>query len=182
MRKIIVSEFLTLDGVMEAPETWSFPFQNEETASFKHAELFASDLLLLGKVTYQIFAASWPKRQGKFADRMNGMPKYVVSTSLDQLSWNNSHPINKHVVEEIARLKQQPGRNILVVGSGVLVQTLRQHGLVDEYDLLIHPIVLGRGKRFYEEGCQTALRLMNIRTFATGTVLLQYEPEKTKSV
>ncbi len=178
MRKIIVSEFLTLDGVMEAPEKWSFPFQNEETARFKQAELSASDVLLLGKVTYQIFANSWPKRQGGFADRMNSIPKYVVSTSLKQFPWNNTHPIKRHLIEEISELKQQPGQNILAVGSGVLVQTLMQHNLVDEYWFLIHPIVLGNGKRLYEKGCQTALRLLQAQTFDTGMVLLQYEPER----
>src|SRR5262245_54259576 len=142
MRRIIVSEFITLDGVTEAPEKWSFPFQNEETASFKHEELFASDALLLGKVTYQIFANSWPSRTGDLADRMNSIAKYVVSTTLAQLPWNNSHQFKdaQRVLEEIAKLKQQPGQDILVTGSGVLVNTLMRYDFVDEYRLLVHPI------------------------------------------
>lgn len=178
MRKIIVSEFLTLDGVMEAPEKWSFQFQNEETARFKHEELFASDALLLGKITYQGFADSWPSRQGDFADRMNNIPKYVVSTSLHQLPWNNSFQIKDHLVDEVSRLKQQSGQNILVVGSGVLVQALTQVQLVDEYWLLIHPVILGNGERFYKDGSQAGLRLVQARSFDTGMVLLQYQLER----
>ncbi|HSB02355.1 MAG TPA: dihydrofolate reductase family protein [Anaerolineales bacterium] len=163
---------------MEAPEKWSFQFQNEETVQFKHEELFASDALLLGKVTYQIFANSWPARQGDFADRMNNLPKYVVSTGLNQFPWNNSHPIQDHVVEEISTLKRQPGQDILVAGSGGLVQTLMQRDLVDEYRFLIHPIVLGNGKRFYQDGCPATLRLMQTQLFDTGMVLLRYQPQR----
>ena len=178
MRKIIVSEFLTLDGVMEAPEKWSFPFQNEDTQKIKYEELFASDLLLLGKVTYQDFAMSWPSRQGEFADRMNNIPKYLVSASLNQLPWNNSHQIKDNPAEEIFKLKQQRGQDILVPGSGVLVQTLMQYDLVDEYRLLIHPIVLGNGKRFFKDGSQAKLRLIRTRSVATGMVLLEYQAER----
>ena len=163
---------------MEAPEKWSFPFQNEETAQFKHEELFSSEMLLLGKATYQIFADSWPARQGDFADRMNSIPKYVVSASLNQFPWNNSHPIKNHFLQKITTLKQQPGQDILVIGSGVLVQTLMQHDLADEYRFLIHPIVLGSGKRLYKDGCQATLRLAQTRSFDTGTVPLQYQPER----
>ncbi len=163
---------------MEAPEKWSFQFQNEETAKFKHEELFASDALLLGKVTYQGFAESWPRRQGDFADRMNTLPKYVVSASLNEFPWNNSYPIKNHIAEEIAKLKQQPGQDILVVGSGTLVQTLMQHDLVDEYRFLIHPIILGSGKCFYKNGCQAALSLIQSQPFDTGMVLLRYQPER----
>jgi dihydrofolate reductase len=163
---------------MEAPEKWSFPFQSEETARLKHEELFASDMLLLGKVTYQIFANSWPSRPGDFADRMNSIPKYVVSTSLDGLPWNNSCQIKAHVVEEVSQLKQQPGSDILVVGSGVLVQTLMQYELVDVYRLLIHPIVLGSGERFFAEGSRAALSLVQVRSFETGMVFMQYQAER----
>lgn len=177
MRRIIVSEFMTLDGIMEAPEKWSFPFQNEETAQFKHEELFASDALLLGKVTYQIFANSWPSRIGDFADRMNNIPKYVVSTTLNELEWNNSRQIKdaKRVVEKILELKQQPGQDILVTGSGVLMKTLMHHGLVDEYRFLVHPIVLGSGKRLFTDESQAALKLVQAQPFSTGMVLLEYQ-------
>jgi dihydrofolate reductase len=163
---------------MEAPEKWSFPFQNEDTQKIKHEELFASDLLLLGKVTYQLFSQSWPSRKGDFADRMNSIPKYVVSARLDQLPWNNSHHIKDSVVEEIFKLKQQPGQDILVVGSGILVQTLMQSDLVDEYRFLIHPIVLGNGEHFFKNGSRANLRLTQIRSFATGMVLLEYEVQR----
>ncbi len=158
---------------MEAPENWFFPFQNEQTAKFKHEELWASDALLLGKVTYQVFSNSWPSRQGDFANRMNSLPKYVVSTSLNQLPWNNSFQIKDHLLEEISKLKQQPGQDILVTGSSVLAQTLMQHELVDEYRLLIHPIVLGNGKRLYQEENQAALKLIQTQSFDTGMVLLR---------
>jgi dihydrofolate reductase len=175
---MIVSEFVTLDGVMETPERWSFPFQNEEIARFKQEELFASDMLLLGKATYQIFARSWPARTGDFADRMNNIPKYVVSTTLNQLAWNNSCQIKDthYVLEEILKLKQQPGQDILVTGSGMLVKTLMQHDLVDEYRLLVHPLVLGSGKRLFTGESQAALKLVQALPFVTGMVLLKYQP------
>jgi len=167
---------------MEAPEKWSFPFQNEETQKIKHEELFASDMLLLGKVTYQLFAKSWPSRQGEFADRMNNIPKYVVSASLNQLPWNNSHQIKDQVVEEISKLKQQPGQDILVVGSSVLAQTLMRYDLVDEYRFLVHPIVLGNGERFFKEGSQVKLRLTKTQSFVIGMVLLEYQVQNVPKV
>jgi dihydrofolate reductase len=178
MRRIIVSEFLTLDGVMEAPEKWSFPFQDEEVAQFKYEEIVASDALLLGKITYQIFAHSWPIRTGEFADRMNSIPKYVVSTSLDQLTWNNSHQFKDAgcIVEDILKLKQQPGQDILVPGSGILVKTLMQNSLVDEYRFLVHPLVLGNGERLFTDESQAALKLVQVQPFNTGIVLLRYQP------
>ena len=178
MRRVIVSEFLTLDGVMEAPEKWSFPFQNEEVAQFKYEELLNSDTLLLGKTTYQIFANSWPARKGDFADRMNSIPKYVVSTTLGQLTWNNSHQFKDAncVMEEILKLKQQSGQDILVAGSGILVKTLMQHNLVDEYRFLVHPILLGSGKRLFADERQATLKLVQAQPFSTGMVLLQYQP------
>src|SRR5881397_3656855 len=111
MRKVVVSEFVTLDGVMEAPDKWSFPFWNDEIAKFKFDELSASDALLLGRVTYQGFAAAWPhmtEKEGKYADMMNGYPKFVVSTTLGKPEWNNSKLIKKSVAEEVSKLKQQP--------------------------------------------------------------------------
>ncbi len=180
MRRVIVSEFVTLDGVFEAPEKWSFPFQNDETAKFKSDELFASDALLLGKVTYQIFAASWPSRTGEFADRMNSLPKYVVSTTLKKVEWNNSSLIKGNVVEEVSKLKQQPGQDILIAGSGELVHTLMQHDLIDEYRLMVFPVVLGSGKRPFRDGSNTTLRHVETRTFGSGVVALTYQPAKTR--
>src|SRR6266496_1913583 len=178
MRKLVVTEFLSLDGVMEAPEKWSFQFWNDEIAKFKHDELFASDTHLLGRVTYQIFAAAWPSRTDKegFADRMNKLPKYVVSTTLKEREWDDSHLIKENVAEEIAKLKQQSGQDILVAGSSVLVQTLIHHRLIDEFHLLLYPVVLGNGKRLFKDATTTNLKLANTRAFSSGVVLLSYVP------
>ncbi len=184
MMKVVVSMFLTLDGVMEAPNEWSFQFWSDEAAKFKLAELMASDALLLGRVTYQGFAAAWPSmtdEQG-FADRMNSLPKYVVSTSLDAVEWHNSRLIKGDVAAEVRRLKQQPGQNILVGGSADLVHTLIQEDLVDEYQLMLFPIIIGKGKRLFRDGSsKTSLRLAATKTLGSGVVVLTYEPERKQS-
>jgi dihydrofolate reductase len=187
MRKVVVSEYVTLDGVMEDPGGaentkhggWSFQYWSEEAAKFKFDELFASDALLLGRVTYQGFAVAWPTMEGtgEFGERMNSLPKYVVSTTLQEVTWNNSRLIKGNVVEEISRLKQEPGMDILVGGSGELAQTLMQHGLVDEYRLMVHPIVLGDGKRLFRDGSDMKpLKLIETKAFSSGVVVLRYEP------
>ncbi len=182
MRKLVVSEYVTLDGVMENPGgSWSFQFWNEEAAKYKYDELFASDALLLGRVTYEGFAAAWPTMTGtgEFGERMNSLPKYVVSTTLSDLTWNNSRLIKASVVEEIAKLKQQEGKDILVGGSADLVHTLMQHDLIDEYKLMVHPIVVGSGKRLFKEGSEKkVLKLIDTKTFSSGVVILSYEPTK----
>lgn len=183
MRKIIVTEYLSIDSVMEEPE-WTVPFRSEEAAKFKHAELFASDALLLGRVTYEGFAQGWPSQKDEqgFADRMNSLPKFVVSTTLSELEWNNSSLIKENVVEEVARLKQQPGQNILIYGSGELVHTLMQHDLIDEYRLMVCPIVLGKGKRLFKEGSDAkTLKLAETKTFASGIVVLTYQSTPAQS-
>jgi dihydrofolate reductase len=188
MRKLIVTEYMTLDGVMEDPGGgekgghggWSHQFFNEEAGKYKFDELFSSDALLLGRVTYEGFAAAWPKFKDEagFADRMNGLPKYVVSTSLQKPEWNNSHVIRGNVVEEVSKLKQQDGLAILVAGSAELVHMLRQHDLVDEYRFLLHPIVVGGGKRLFRDAsAYTPLRLIENKTFSTGLMALHYAPE-----
>ena len=189
MRKLIVSEFVTLDGVMEDPGGaekfthggWTWPYHTEEIEKFKLDELFASGALLLGRVTYQGFAAAFPSRTDEqgFADRMNILPKFVVSTTLKKAEWNNSTLITGNIAEEISKLKQQPGNDILIFGSGQLVQTLMQHNLIDEYRLLAYPVVLGSGKRLFKEGSnKTALKLADTKTFSSGVVLLSYELKK----
>src|SRR6266516_842652 len=179
MRKVIVSEYVTLDGVMEEPGTWSFQFWNDEAAKFKFDELFASDALLLGRVTYQGFAKAWPSmtdEQG-FADRMNSLPKFVVSTTLKEVEWNNARLMKGNIAEEVSKLKQQPGQDILVSGSGELVHTLMQHDLIDEYRLMVHPVVLGSGKRLFRDGSDTTvLRLVDTKTFSSAVVVLTYQP------
>jgi dihydrofolate reductase len=183
MRKVVVTEYVSLDGVMDEPGTWSFPFFNDEAAKFKYDELFASDALLLGRVTYQGFAAAWPTMTdtGDFGERMNSMPKYVASRTLDTVEWNASL-LKGDVAEEVAKLKQQPGQDILVAGSGELVHTLMQHDLIDEYRLMLHPIVLGSGKRLFREGSDTkTLRLVETKPFSSGVVVLTYHPAEKEA-
>ncbi len=179
MRKIIVTEYLTLDGVFEEPGHWSFDYFNDEAMLYKRDELFSSDIQLLGRVTYEGFAKAWPTMPdtGDFGERMNSMPKYVVSTTLKNAEWKNTTIINKNVVEEIKKLKEQAGQHILVAGSGKLVQTLMNHDLVDEYRFMVHPVVLGSGKRLFPEGTeQCKLTLVETKSFKTGIVVLHYQP------
>ncbi len=190
MRKIVVSEYVSLDGIFEDPGGgektknggWSFQFWNEDAASYKFDELFASDALLLGRVTSEGFAKAWPtmKDEAGFADRMNSLPKYVVSTTLKDPAWNNTRLIKENVVEEVSRLKQQPGMDILVAGSADLVHMLMQNDLVDEYRLLVHPVVLGSGKRLFQDGAEKQiLRLIDAKPFSSGIVLLTYQTAGT---
>lgn len=181
MRKVVVTEFLTLDGVMDAPDEWQFPYWNDEIEKFKHNELYASDAQLLGRVTYQGFADAWPSMTGEYADRLNSLPKYVVSTTLEKAEWNNSSLIKRNVAEEIHKLKQQSGQDILVHGSRTLVQALMQYTLIDEYDLMIHPVVLGKGKRLFTDGMTASLKLTESITYGSGVVFLRYQPEKKES-
>jgi dihydrofolate reductase len=188
MRRLIATEYLTLDGVMEAPgsETslgerggWSFLFSSDEHRQFKFDELLASDALLLGRVTYEIFVAAWPSRIGEFADRMNSLPKYVVSSTLDKVEWNNSHLIQDttHLVDEVLKLKQQPGKDILLTGSADLFHTLREHNLIDEYHFMVYPMILGTGKRLFQEGSSIPLSLVKSQTLSSGVVVLVYHPQ-----
>jgi dihydrofolate reductase len=181
VRKLVVSEFVSLDGVVEAP-AWTFQFQSAEQEAFKFAELKASDSLLLGRVTYEGFAAAWPnmaEQTGEYGAMMNGYPKYVASTTLDKTEWNASL-IKGDLAEEVGRLKQQPGRDILVFGSGTLVQTLVQRGLVDEYRLMLFPVVLGRGRRLFGEGLAATLQLVDTKPFKSGVIVLTYQPGSNK--
>ena len=184
MRKVVATEYVTLDGVMEDPGgSWSFQFWNQEAAKFKFDELFASDALLLGRVTYEGFAKAWPtmKDEAGFADRMNSLPKYVVSSTLEKLEWNNSRLIKGNIAEEVSRLKQEPGQDILLAGSADLVHLLMQHDLIDEYRLMVHPVVLGGGKRLFREAsARKVLRLVDTKRFDTGVLVLTYEPVPNK--
>ena len=181
MRRVIVSTYVTLDGVMEAPEKWSLKFWNDEHAKYAHDQLFASDTLLMGRLVYEGFADSWPSRRNEFADRMNSLPKYVVSTTLDEAEWNNSTIIRENVAEEVSELKQQPGQDILMHGSAELMHTLKRHDLIDEYRLWVHPILVGSGKRlFREESAAKALRLVDTTTFSSGVVILSYQPAQAE--
>lgn len=179
MSRIVATEYVSLDGVFEEPGKWSFPFWSDEAAKFKFDELVASDAQLLGRKTYEGFAAAWPTMtdEAGFSDRMNGMPKYVVSTTLKTADWNNSHLIQTNVVEEITKLRAAPGRDILLAGSGQLLRTLLEHNLVDELRLMLHPIVLGSGAKLFEDGMDTRVwKLSNTQVFGSGIVVLHYEP------
>ena len=177
MRKVVVTEFLSLDGIMEDP-AWTFKYWNDETANFKGEETTASDTLLLGRVTYQGFAAAWPESKDEGAPYFNNVRKYVVATTLDKAEWNNSVLIKDNVVAEITKLKQQNGKDITVHGSATLVQTLIKHDLVDRYRLLIYPLVLSKGKRLFEQGATATLKLVEAQSFSSGVVALIYEPER----
>jgi dihydrofolate reductase len=180
MRKVVVTEFLSLDGVMEEP-AWSMPYWNDEIARFKTDESFASDAHLLGRITYEGFAKVWPTRTDEEgADRMNNLPKYVVSTTLDKAEWNNSHIIKANVAEAVNQLKRQPGQDILVAGSATLVQTLINENLVDEYHLLVYPVVVGKGKRLFQDGTHTVVQLVDSKTFSSGVMALIYQPAQSK--
>lgn len=186
MAKVVVSEFVTADGVMEDPGGaekfehggWSMSYWDDGIGKFKFDELFASDALLLGRITYQGFAAAWPTvtDEAGFADRMNNLPKYVVSTTLNQVEWNNSQLIKDNVADEVSRLKQQLSGDILIGGSGQLTRSLMRHDLIDEYRLLVYPVVLGSGKRLFADGSKTPLRLVETQTYGSGVVLLRYQP------
>jgi dihydrofolate reductase len=190
MRKVVASIFVTVDGVMEDPGGaegfdlggWSFKYGGRSDDDLQHAGdlLRASDALLLGRVTYEGFAKAWPGMQGGgwYADKMNSMPKYVVSSTLDKAEWNNSTIVKSDFAKEVANLKEQPGENILVFGSGRLVNGLLGHGLIDEIRLLVHPVVLGRGKRLFADGSPVGVTAIDAKVFGSGIVLLIFQPAR----
>jgi dihydrofolate reductase len=185
MGRIVVTEFVSLDGVMEAPgggenykhQGWTFQIdRGAEGDQFKMQEIREADAQLLGRVTYQGFAAAWPKVEGEFADKMNNMPKYVVSSTLNEGEWNNTTMLGGDVVEEVEKLKRDVGGVILVAGSARLVQTLIEHGLVDELRLMVFPVLLGSGKRLFGETTgKQPLKLTDTRTVGDGVTILTYQ-------
>jgi dihydrofolate reductase len=194
MRKIVVSEFVSLDGVMQAPggadeDTeggfahggWTHPYWHDDIGAHFFQAMSETGALLLGRKTWQGHGAAFdPMPEGDpFGDVMNTMPKYVVSTTLTNTSaWRNSTLIKSNVVEEVRALKAQPGKNIAIDGSSVLVHTLAQHDLVDEYSLLVYPVVLGGGKKVFADGVRLNLRLIESHSFPSGVVLMRYAPER----
>ena len=179
--RLVATEYLSLDGVFDEPGHWSFPFFNEQAAQFKARELEASDALLLGRKTYEGFAAAWPTMEGtgEFGVKMNSMPKYVVSSTLEQPEWTGSVVVDGDLATEIGRLKAQPGQDQPLSGSGRLVNSLHDLGLIDLYRLMVHPIVLGSGPRLFADGVdRRTLELTHQETFASGIVILEYEPKR----
>jgi dihydrofolate reductase len=186
MSKLIVTEFVTLDGVMEAPggepthprTGWALDFMSPEQQQYKLNEVLEAESHLLGRVTYESFASAWPEREGEFADKMNSMPKYVVSSTLEEpLEWNNSTLIRGDVAEEVGKLKARDGGPILVAGSATLVHSLIETDLVDELRLMVFPVMIGGGKRPFPESQQkNPFRLTDTQTFASGVAVHSYEP------
>ena len=177
-RRVVASTYITLDGYIDEPGTWSFPFWSEEASQFKAKELFASDALRLGRLTYEGFAAAWPTMQGtgEFGEKMNSMPKYVASRTLDSATWNATI-VKGDVAEEVRKLKQDDGGDLLIGGSGQLIDFLTGHDLIDEYRLMIYPIVLGNGtKRLFTTVPRRTLTLVDAATFPTGVVVHTYHP------
>jgi dihydrofolate reductase len=194
MRKIVVAEFMSLDGVMQAPggadeDTdggfahggWTWPYWHDDLGAHFSQSMSECDAMLLGRKTWQGHGAAFePMPEGDpFGDMMKAIPKYVVSTTLTDVSaWRNSTLIKADVVEQVRALKARPGKNILMDGSSVLVHTLAQHDLVDEYSLLVYPVVLGGGKKVFVDGLRAGLRLLETRSFPTGVVLMHYAVER----
>lgn len=176
MRNLVVTEFVSLDGVMENP-AWTFPYWNDAIAKFKGEESDASDALLLGRVTYEGFAAAWPNSDDEGAPYFNSVRKYVVSNTLTHADWNNSHIISGDLVAEIKRLKASDGRDIIVHGSATLVQMLIQQGLVDRLRLLVYPVIIGKGIRLFQEGATASFTLVEARSVGSGVAALIYAPE-----
>lgn len=175
MRKIKMAMYVSVDGVVENP-AWTGPFWDEQLSQLQADYLFSSDALLLGRVTYEGFAAAWPAMEestGEFGKKMNEMPKFVASRTLDNAEWNATL-IKGQVATEVAKLKDQRGDDLLVYGSGDLVDELTRHGLIDEYRLMIHPVIVGSGKRLFNGLASTTLQLVETITTATGVVVLTY--------
>jgi dihydrofolate reductase len=179
MRKVVAGLFISLDGVVEAPETWHFPYFNDEMGQAVGAQIAESDTMLLGRRTYEEFASYWPNQGSdvELADVMNGTPKLVASTTLKHLDWQNSTLIEGDVAEALTELKAGPGKDISITGSPTLVRSLLGAGVLDELRLLVHPIVVGTGKRLFPDGTDRApLRLAKSETFSTGVLSLTYVP------
>jgi dihydrofolate reductase len=178
MRRITAGLFITVDGVVESPDQWQEGYFNEEMAQAVGAGMAASDTMLLGRRTYEEFAGYWPHNPGADgADYMNSTPKLVVSTTLDRLGWQPATLIRGNLAEELTKMKQQPGKHIQVVGSPTLVGSLLTEGVLDELSLLVHPVMVGRGKRLFQDGdAKVPLRLADSKTFSTGVLWLTYRP------
>ena len=183
MRQLVVSEFVTLDGVMEAPggepghphTGWVFDFQGSEQIAYKEREAQEAGALLIGRITYESFAGAWPTYEGTFADRMNAMPKHVVSTTLRNPDWNNTGVIAD--MAAVRRLKQQAGGPLLTMGSLTLVHALMQEKLVDEYRIMTFPVLVGSGRRLFPQSPdKTTLRLVKSKSFPSGAVEHTYHP------
>jgi dihydrofolate reductase len=179
MRKVIVSTYMTMDGRVDDVQEWVVPYNADEAAKYHTDLLTNSDGLLLGRRTYELFAALWPPRAGElpYIDKINGMAKYVASTTLGDLEWENSHLIEGDAAEGVARLKQQPGHDLVMYGCHDLMHSLLEHDLIDEYRLLVHPVLFGKGRRFFDDGAgRVNLDLVDTAVKPSGVAVLTYQP------
>lgn len=179
MRKIVAGLFISLDGVVEAPETWHFPYFNDEMGQIVGEQIAASDTMLLGRRTYEEFASFWPNQGADvpMANEINGVRKLVASTTLDTVDWQNSELIAGEVADDLRRRKQEPGKDISITGSPTLVRALLDAGVLDELRLLVHPIIVGHGKRLFAgDSPKVPLKLASSRSLATGVQYLVYVP------
>src|SRR5215813_4346824 len=175
MRKIIESTLVSLDGVMADPHLWATPYFDSEAESHALELLSTSDGMLMGRRTYEFFAAAFPHRTGDYGDRINRIRKFVFSSTLQKADWNNSTLVKGDVAAEVAKLKQHPGQDLVIYGHGLLGQTLLEHGLLDEIKLWIHPLFIGRGKLLFREDEKHKLKLVGQKSLATGVVVLTYQ-------
>jgi dihydrofolate reductase len=184
MRKVVAGLFISLDGVTESPDKWQFEHFDDDMMAKMGAHIAAEDTVLLGRVTYEEWVPYWPTSNDEpYASHINNTLKYVVSTTLDKVAWKNATLIKGNLAEEITRLKQQPGKNIGVAGSPTLVRSLLQSDLLDELTLMIHPVVVGSGKRLFKDGGDLKkLNLVNTETTRTGVVILTYQPDKKEPI
>ncbi len=179
MRKIVAGEFVSADGVMEAADTWQLPYQSEEMGEITERQIREASAFLLGRVTYEMFAGYWPTlKDNEFgvADKMNSAPKYVVSTTLQKADWHNSTQLKS--IEELRRLKQESGGTIAIIGSMKLVHSLLEADLLDEIQVLVHPLVLGKGGRLFPDGYQSSMKVADSKILSNGVVYLSYQIER----
>ena len=192
MRKVILSNMVTLDGFFEGPnKELDWHIVDEEFNQYANDLLSNVDALLFGRVTYQLMADYWPaaatnpstsKSDLEIADKMNNLPKIVFSKTLQEVKWNNSRLVKENIAEEISKMKQQPGKDMVIFGSGSIVSTFMQHGLIDEYRIIVNPVVLGNGKPLFKGiNDKQNLKLLKTKVFGSGIVILFYEPAKTSS-
>jgi len=176
MRKIIESTLVSLDGVIGDPQVWANDYFDQEAQADALEQLSASDAMLMGRRTYEIFAKAWPALRSEYADRINSIRKYVFSSTLERAEWNNSTIIRGDVAAQVAKLKQQDGQDLVIYGHGPLGQTLLEHGLLDELHFAIHPLIVGGGALLFREGAKTPLKFVAAKTLGTGVVVLSYQP------
>lgn len=181
MRKVIVSNYATLDGRVDDLQDWTIPYNADAAVEYHTSLLDNSDGLLLGRKTYEIFAVLWPSKSGElpYIDKINSMAKYVASTTLTDLKWENSHLINGNAAEGVAELKQQPGQDLIMYGCVGLMHHLMEHDLIDEYRVLLHPVLLGKGRTFLKDGAKRVnLKLVDTSVISEGVAILTYQPAR----